>query len=56
MGLDARNWTPENLSSGFANNKDADQPAHLQSLIRAFVIHLLGSIISKLGTSVISFI
>ena len=34
----------------FRNNKDADQPAHLHSLICAFVIHLLGSI-SKLATS-----
>ena len=50
------NWalTRENLSSGFANNKGADQPAHLRSLISAFVIHLLESIISKLVTSKIS--
>ena len=41
----------ENLSSGFVNNKDADQPAHLCSLISAFVIHLLESIIFKLATS-----
>ena len=36
---------------GFANNKDADQPAHPCSLISAFVIHYLKSIISKLATS-----
>ena len=36
--------TRENLSSGFANNKGADKPAHLRSLISAFVILLLESI------------
>ena len=35
---------------GFANNKGAEQPAHPRSLISAFVIHLLESIISKLAT------
>ena len=44
----------ENLSSGFANNKGADQPVHLHSLISAFVIHLLESIISRLAQSAIS--
>ena len=39
---------------GFANNKGADQPAHPHSLISAFVIHLLKSIISRLATSEIS--
>ena len=29
-----------------ANNKGADQPAHLRSLISAFVVHCLDSIIS----------
>ena len=38
--------TRENLSSEFANNKGADQPAHPRSLISAFVISLLESIIS----------
>ena len=38
----------------FAKNKGTDQPAHLCSLISAFVIHLLESIISKLATSEIS--
>ena len=40
---------------GFANNKDANQPAHSRSLISAFVIRLLESIISKIATSEISF-
>ena len=44
----------ENLSSVFANNKGADQLVHLRSLIGAFVIHLLESIISKLATGKIS--
>ena len=35
---------------GFANNKSADQPAHLRSLISVFVIRLLESIISRLAT------
>ena len=44
LGLDAR-W--------FANNKGADQPAHPRSLISAFVIRLLESIIhvSKFAAS-----
>ena len=46
--------TQENLSSVFANNKGADQPAHPRSLISAFVICLLESIIYKLATSKIS--
>ena len=44
----------ETLSSGFAINKGIDQPAHLCSLIGAFVIHLLESILFKLATSEIS--
>ena len=49
-------WAPtrENLSSGFANNTGTDQPAHTRSLISAFVILLLESIISRLATSKIS--
>ena len=39
---------------GFANNKGADQPAHACSLISAFVICLLETIISKLAPSEIS--
>ena len=37
---------------GFANNKCADQPAHPRSLISAFVVRLLESIISKFATFV----
>ena len=35
----------------FANNRHADQPAHPRSLISAFVIRVLESIISKLAIS-----
>ena len=35
---------------GFANNTGADQPAHPRSLISAFVIRFLDSIICKLAT------
>ena len=38
----------------FANKKGADQPAHPHSLISAFVMRLLESIIYKLDTSEIS--
>ena len=41
----------ENLSSGFANNTGADQPGHPRSLISAFVILFLESIISGLATN-----
>ena len=44
MGLNTRN-----LSLGFWNNIGADQPAHLRSLISAFVIHLLESIMYELA-------
>ena len=39
---------------GFANNTGADQSAHPCSLISAFVIHFVESIISELATSEIS--
>ena len=39
---------------GFANNKGAEQPAHLRCLINAFVIRLLESIIIKLDPREIS--
>ena len=39
---------------GVGNNKGADQPAHQCSLISAFVIRFLESIISRLATSKIS--
>ena len=42
------------LSSGFANNKGADQPVFPNRLISAFAICLLESIISKLATGEIS--
>ena len=38
----------------FAKNTGADQPAHPRSLISAFVIRVLESIISRLATSEIS--
>ena len=34
-----------------ANNKCADQPAHLRSLISTFVVHCLDSMISILAIS-----
>ena len=49
-GLDAR----KSCLQGFGNNKGADQPAHPRSLISAFVIRLLESIICKLATGEIS--
>ena len=47
------NWpsTLVYLSSGFVNNKGADQPAHPRSLISAFVFRSLESIISKLSVA-----
>ena len=36
------------------SNKGIDQPAYLRSLISAFVIRLLESVVSKLATSKIS--
>ena len=38
----------------YANNKGADQPAHPRSLISAFVIHCLDSIISLVSISEVS--
>ena len=46
--------TRENLSSGFANSKGADQSAHPRRLISAFVIRFSKSIISKLASREIS--
>ena len=43
--------TYDNLILFYANNKGADQPVHLHSLISAFVIRYLDSIIAKLDTS-----
>ena len=41
--------TRENLSSGFASKKDADQPVHVRRLISAFADRFLASIIYKLA-------
>ena len=46
MGLYAR----KPVFGGFWNNTGAGQPAQLGSLIRAFVIHILESIICKLAS------
>ena len=51
MGIDAR----KTVFGGLTNDKGADQPAHPCSLISAFVISLLVSIISKLATDEIRF-
>ena len=45
MGLNVK----KNYLWGFANNKGADQPAHLRSLISAFVNRELKMIISSLA-------
>ena len=45
------NWTREGLYQGFAQNKGANQTAHLLSLISAFVIHILESIMFRLAAS-----
>ena len=45
MGLNARKPV-----FGVANNTDSDQPAHPRSLISAFVIRFLKSIICNLAT------
>ena len=45
---------PENLILLHVNNKGTDQPAHSRSLISAFVIHFLKSIIAKHETCKIS--
>ena len=44
----------ENLFMPYANNKGADQPAHLRSLISAFVVRCLDSIIPLLAIAEIS--
>ena len=64
MGIDAKKTTgtakehghKKKLSSGFANNKGADQPALLHRLISAFIIRFVEKIINKLATSEISII
>ena len=55
MGLDARKPVfVGGGGGGVANNTGADQPAHTRSLISAFVIRVLESIICKLATGEIS--
>ena len=44
----------ENLFMPYANNKGADQTAHLRNLISAFVVRCLDSIISLVSISEIS--
>ena len=48
----ATSW--ENLFMPCANNRGADQPAHLRSLISAFVVRCLDSVISLLAIAEIS--
>ena len=48
----ATSW--ENLFIPYANNKGADQPVHLCSLISAFVVHFLDSIMLLVSVSKIS--
>ena len=50
MGLDAR----KSVFGGLRTAMAKDQPAHPCSLIGAFLIRLLGSIISRLATREIS--
>ena len=50
LGLNMR----KPVYSGYANNKGADQPGHPHSLISAFVICFLESIVPKLATGEIS--
>ena len=38
----------------YANNKGADQPAHLRSLISTFVVHCLDSVMSLVSVTKIS--
>ena len=46
--------TCRHKSSGFADNKGADQPVHPHRKIRAFVISFLTNSMSRLATSEIS--
>ena len=53
----ARQYAPEHEKTclrWLANNTAADQPAHLRSLISAFVIGSLESMLSKLAIGEIS--
>ena len=48
----AASW--QNLFLPYSNNKDADQPAHQRSLISAFVVRCLDSILPLLSISELS--
>ena len=50
FGPQCENTCPQ----GFANNKGADQPAHMRSLISTFVVRLTKSIMYRHSTSEIS--
>ena len=54
--MDSSNWASswENLFMPYANNKGADQPARPRSLISAFVVRCLDSIIPLLAIAEIS--
>ena len=52
MSIWATSW--ENLFMQYVNNKGADQTAHLCSLISAFAVHCLNSIIPLLAITEIS--
>ena len=55
MGLDVRKHSfGGGGGGGVANNTGADQPAHLRSLISAFVIRVLASIICNPAVGEIS--
>ena len=47
-------WREKTSLPGFANNTGEDQPGHLPSLISAFVIRFVESIVCKLATDEIS--
>ena len=56
VGVYGDNWATswENLFMSYANKKGADQPAHSRSLISAFVVRCLDSIIPLVSISEIS--
>ena len=47
-------WREKTCLQEFANNTGADQPAHTRSLLSAFVIRFLESIMGRLATDEIS--
>ena len=54
MKICIRATSGENLFMPYANNKAADQPAHLRSLISAFVVHCLDRIIDLVAIAEVS--